>query len=484
MEKEFTPLCVVALSGLACVLGINFFGSIGTFILIPACICASAGIATLSVQTYRRAGGFLLWLGFGLAIGASLCIRIESRKKSVFTGIPAQSVSSLVGYASEDSRKTTGGGTVHRIRLVTVSSGFHTSQFPARGEAILFDNKDGHYNLGEIIEARVIIRRVSLPEKVYFEGSLISSQSRGYVGPGWELRSEVILALNRRIDLMGYPASALFRGLFLGNRDELPAEMIRGFTGTGTIHLLALSGLHVGIIYAILVFALRPVPGIVLKWGIGCLVVLSYLFLVGPRPSLVRATLMLIVAGLGFLLDRDFRPFNILAIVLIMALLVDPGSPFQPSFQLSFLAVAGALFGGRLFSVVGKTCLPRFIRIPLSSSLGAQIGTIPVVLGIFGTYYPIGVVTTLLLLPLVSAFIWSGVADLLLLSLAGAGLYEAGSRIMGILYDLIAAVNNFFLPVPGISQWFLPFYWSLLLGAVIVFNIYKLLIKRQRESVL
>jgi competence protein ComEC len=395
-------------------------------------------------------------------------------KLSVYTGIDTGRISVVTGHTVDDSRILRDGMTLHKIRLVEVSAASGQLSGPARGEAVLFDRTGKQYSMGELIRADAAVDRLAAEDRIYFEGTARDSRSLGFISPVLRLRAVIIRDLKFRIEFLGHPASSLFKGLLLGLRDDIPAEMMRGFTATGTVHLFALSGLHVGILYTLVILLLRPLPGRVLPWVGGSLIILFYLFLAGPRPSLIRATLMLMVAALGRLLDRDFRPLNILALVLLAIIMADPRSAFSLSFQLSFLAVAGIIVAGRHLSEVMKPYLPRFVRLPLSCSIGAGVFTLPLILEGFGVYYPIGILTTLLLLPFLTAFMWCGVILLLFLYAQLDFIVETGSVLMHWIYGVMSRLNALLSVVPGIPGEAISLYWMGVGGAAILFLSYRI----------
>lgn len=135
--------------------------------------------------------------------------------------------------------------------------------------------------------------------------------------------------------------SGLAAAMFLGARDELEPDEMQAFLETGTIHLLVISGLNVGILAACLFFALRiglaPRGWALAIVAIGCVL---YAVTTGAQPPVVRATVMVLVACLAMLLSRRALAFNSIATAGLVVLALNPAELFQAGTQLSFLSVA------------------------------------------------------------------------------------------------------------------------------------------------
>lgn len=318
------------------------------------------------------------------------------------------------------------------------------------------------------------------PER-YFVGTAHVVHADGFASPLLRFRAMVLKYLVSQIGKMGPPASSLFKALFLGIRDEIPEKMKKGFVVTGTYHFLAISGLHVGIVYLLVLILLKLLRWQFLRWALASGILLVYLILIGPRPSLVRATATAIVAGISALMDRDLDPFNLFGLVLLIILLINPVSVFSLAFQLSFLSIAGILFVGQALSRRVASVIPTVIRVPLACAVGAQFATTPIVITSYGVNYPVGIIVTAILIPIITVFIWSGVLILLLLPIGPSWIIEFSRAGLHMLYTTILTVVGWFPNNLGLTRWFLPYYWYLL-GIVIGLRVLNALGLRQRHS--
>ena len=173
------------------------------------------------------------------------------------------------------------------------------------------------------------------------------------------------------------------RALLLGDKSGLDEATRLTYTATGAVHVLAVSGLHTGVVAAIVVWLLAAVlrgrwPW--LQFGGLVLALVGYALLTGLSPSVLRASFMFAVVFAGRLLRLDGQPLNTLGAAAVMTLLVSPGSLFALGFQLSYLAVAGILLFYRSIARRLATGIKPvdWIGGAVAVSIAATVGTAPV----------------------------------------------------------------------------------------------------------
>lgn len=180
--------------------------------------------------------------------------------------------------------------------------------------------------------------------------------------------------------------SAVLSALTLGDKSRIDGATRELFSRAGVSHILALSGLHLGILFALFRFFVlsrchRHVSLVLLSW-IGLTVLWAYALLVGLPLSLVRAALMFTVMQVAACLRRDTSSVNNLALAALLLLLISPQSLFDVGFQLSFLSVFFILVLQPRLPVPRVTVRYRFLR-PFHDlaavSLCAWLGTAPLV---------------------------------------------------------------------------------------------------------
>lgn len=218
---------------------------------------------------------------------------------------------------------------------------------------------------------------------------------------------QFILNKLRSLDLNPVEFS-IISAITLGYKNDLSQDIQQSFRTTGTAHILAVSGMHVGIIYA-LIFGLVGFWGKRLRkhFSIQIIIILclwAYAFITGLSPSVVRATLILSVFCFSNIFNRKGFSYNSLFIAVFFMLLFKPFWIFDIGFQLSFSAVFSILLFHPLISktVVIKNKYLRYIWSLFTLSLAAQIGTFPICLYHFGTFPTFFFITNILIVPLVS----------------------------------------------------------------------------------
>ncbi|WP_210490316.1 ComEC/Rec2 family competence protein [Rufibacter aurantiacus] len=204
--------------------------------------------------------------------------------------------------------------------------------------------------------------------------------------------------------------------LVLGVQDELDAALRNAYARTGTMHVLAVSGLHVGLLYGVLLFFLKPLRrGKTSKLLIFFLVVgvvWFYAFVTGMSASVLRSVCMFSLVELGLLLRRRASILNTLAVVALVLLIYEPNFLYDVGFQLSFLAVAGIVLLQPLFLQFWnpENRAVRLVWELLVISVAAQLATFPLSLYYFHQFPVYFWLANLLAVPLTSIGLYIGVA--------------------------------------------------------------------------
>ena len=233
-------------------------------------------------------------------------------------------------------------------------------------------------------------------------------------------------------------ARGVLKALVTGDRQDISAEGREAFNRAGVGHLLAISGLHIGIIATVFFAMFRRLltASRFILWRawtckgaavLSIFPVLFYGFLAGMSPSTQRAVIMAAVFLLSFLLDEQHDPVNTLAIAAALILICHPPALFSISFQLSFAAVFAILYGlavirPRLLPPPGKSRIGYHLLSFLAVSGFALLGTLPLVMFYFNRVSLIGFLANLLLIPLVGfGVVPVGLLAAVLLPVSSAG---------------------------------------------------------------
>ena len=216
--------------------------------------------------------------------------------------------------------------------------------------------------------------------------------------PAWRLGQWA----RRRVDAAlaagaGRPGARLARALVLGDAAELPQRWRRGLRAAGLAHLVALSGLHVGLLAGCCLMAAAPLRR---GWGpvMGAFAAVAFLVIAGARPALVRATAMGLLAASALTLDRRPHGLAMLAILAAALALAEPALLGEPGYQLTCAATGGILWLTPRLEV-RWTGLPGWLRRPLALTCGAQLGGLPWALPAFGLLSPLAPLWNLVAVP-------------------------------------------------------------------------------------
>ena len=231
---------------------------------------------------------------------------------------------------------------------------------------------------------------------------------------------EKVVAYYRQLGFQG-DELAVLSALTVGDKDDLSEDITETYSVTGASHVLALSGLHIGFLYALFWFLFsplwrrfKPLKPVLLGVIICCL--WGFAFLTGLAPSVVRSVIMFSLLALSCLQSEKALSANTLAATAFLMLLYNPCWLFDVGFQLSFTAVAAILIFHPLFYAWCPTSnrLVRKVWGLMSLSVAAQIGTAPLVIFYFSRFSTHFLFTNLWVIPLASLIMYAGVLLLLL----------------------------------------------------------------------
>jgi competence protein ComEC len=250
---------------------------------------------------------------------------------------------------------------------------------------------------------------------------------RSWQGLNWWQRTKLHFLCYRHTLLKRYQQLgtshdqyAVLAAMTLGDKSAMPHELKEIYAVSGASHVLALSGLHLGIIYFLLSLLilgqrLRIISLMLVISGIW-----AFVLLVGMQPSVVRAAVMISVFALLSLVNRSRMSLNALSLTAIILLLVSPDSIYDVGFQLSFMAMLAIL---TIQPLLEKLIPRKFLfNHPVvrwawgvtTVSVAAQIGVAPLVAYYFGRFSTYFLLTNFVAIPAVIAILWLALASLLL----------------------------------------------------------------------
>ncbi|WP_276497461.1 ComEC/Rec2 family competence protein [Pontibacter litorisediminis] len=211
---------------------------------------------------------------------------------------------------------------------------------------------------------------------------------------------------------------AIASALILGVKDELDNSIRQAYADTGTMHVLAVSGLHVGLIYGVLMFLLARLTTTHRQGWLGAILLLLMLWLyalvTGLSPSVLRAVLMFSLVTVGMALRRRTVVYNTIAFAALVLLYFNPFNLLEVGFQLSFLAVLGIVYlQPRFYKLleVDNWLLDKVWAL-FTVALAAQLATFPLGLYYFHQFPVYFWLANILVVPAATLVLWSGVAAL------------------------------------------------------------------------
>jgi competence protein ComEC len=247
-------------------------------------------------------------------------------------------------------------------------------------------------------------------------------------------RFRFALALNDR-SLQG-----VVQALIIGDRSQLDNSIRDAYVRAGAIHILAVSGMHVGILYLAVAWLLAFMRHRKVEYTFCCLFILwFYAGLTGNPPSVLRATIMFSVILIGEQSSRKTTIYNLLAFSAFVIAVINPNHLFNAGFWLSHLAVLGiGMFYKRINSFFAfNFILFKWAWSVVAVSVAAQIFTLPIMLLLFNGFSVYFILSNLLVLPLVSIILLGA----LLLAIVPSGSFVF-QMFAGVVADLVRFIND------------------------------------------
>lgn len=301
---------------------------------------------------------------------------------------------------------------------------------------------------------REYMQRLKVEQQINTDFSMLKitgKDRKSLFSYAWKTREHLIE--NLRKEDFRKDELAVFQALILGQRREISDELYKNYAAAGAIHILAISGLHVGILLLLLNFLLKPLEklrfGKLLKPIILILLLWSFAFLTGFSASVVRAVCMFSFIAVGLQLKRKTSALNSLFLSLFFLLLINPHYIFQIGFQLSYLAVFSIItFQPVIYNLFKPASKPIDYFWKLTSvSLAAQIAVFPLSIFYFHQFPGLFLVSNLLVLPFLGIILAAGI---LVIGLASFGILP--NFIADLFGYILKALNLFIEKIAGVES--------------------------------
>jgi len=431
--QQFLPVVVI----LADIIPLYFFPRAVTLPTVAALTGAMLWLNRRKMHIHQLPV-FLLW---GLI--AAFVIAFRTVPEQGLLPRSLSKVTALEGTLAGDGRRTAGGSYIYQLNLEKVEMQ-NISQQMRRTVTVFAGGGKGFW--GDSVRF----------EKVKLGSSGQSFSAKKVVPLGsrntfYALRRRAVEAFTAKIQLVYGEKSFLAEALLTGSRDNMDPLLKEQFRRAGVSHVLALSGMHLGIISLFVFFIVHRFAGPRLSILAVNIVNVLYLLMAGLSPSLLRAVIMFALVSLGRLMGAKVSLMRILVFAFSLVLMIFPGYFFSISFQLSFLALAGILLFTTPISGFLERLMPGFLAAGIACSVAAVIMTAPISLYYFNVVYPAGIIASMVISPVVTIYMCLGLGCIFIPAPILMSLGHIQQPLFTFLYYLVIGIVGWSSVVPGIS---------------------------------
>jgi len=279
----------------------------------------------------------------------------------------------------------------------------------------------------------------------------------------WFYTSKLRTTIITHLEQSGFDKKALpvAMALLLGQQQDIDPDITKDYQYAGAVHILSVSGLHIGFIVLLINFLMRPIPntqkGRFLKLSISLLSLALFGILAGLAPSVVRSITMFSFVAVGHYWRRSTNIYHTLVVSIFLILLFQPYFLFDVGFQLSYAALFFIVW---LQPMLAKYWTPKnkmlqFFWDIITVSFAAQLGTLPLSVYYFHQFPGLFFVTNLLVLPLLSVIMLLGVLVITIATFTSLPIWcikplEWGISVMNTIIHWVASFESFiFTNIPS-----------------------------------
>lgn len=285
--------------------------------------------------------------------------------------------------------------------------------------------------------------------------SIISKKegSKTIFGTAQNIRSDIVAKLSDT--KLGIEERGIIQALILGEKKDVNPDLYKKYAAAGAVHILAVSGLHVGILYSLLLLLLHPLRyiqnGIQFQYVLIILILWLFAFLSGLSPSVTRAVTMFSVFAFAQIIYRKTSSLNNLFLSFFFLLIYNPLWLFQVGFQLSYLAVFFIVWLNPYFEKLWrpKNFALRKIYAISTVSICAQLGVMPLTLYYFHQFPGLFLITNIIILPVLGVIMALGIIVVILAVLQNLPDWSA------VFYNTIVRLMNDFISWVALQEQFL-----------------------------
>jgi competence protein ComEC len=281
------------------------------------------------------------------------------------------------------------------------------------------EKKNIKFNIGDAIYGKVkyhIPNKATLPnefdERNYMKNLKVSLTAYCFSNDMYITQKATKISISENIkntistkidELFSKLTAPIVKALILGDKTEIPQEIRQNFALSGTAHILAVSGLHVGIIAAIIFWLFSFVNIDWLKFFLFSTALWCYNYLIDFQPSAVRASLMITLYIFAKVIQRKPDPINIIALTCLLLLIFNPTTLYSAGFQMSIASITGIIllnpiiqnFFNNILNLSKIKLIGKTLATSLSITFSASIIVSPIVAYYFDMYSIISPLTNI-----------------------------------------------------------------------------------------
>lgn len=410
-----------------------------------------------------------------------LCVLLYSKilpvkdRNPFASPVPSEKIEFLFGKVSSNPVKSSFFGGTYKITLDVFEAKSENSRGNARGNVTVFvpaniveslypgklytSAKGSNFPLienGALVSCKVKYQNKKNLKNAFLAEEVSSLDSVSSVRNSYQKKATVLLKSKiikfrslcrlqfKRLMYAWGNSGGLLLALISGSREYTEEEVGAAFKNAGLSHILALSGMHLSLFGGIALFLGKKVSTKRIAAGIQLGALCFFVWFAGISPSLFRAFLSALIIFLASVLKINApEGLSVLSLTFLIHIMIFPGHIFDAGFMLSYSSLAGIILFSKSVKKLIHPLVPYKIRSSLGDSASAQATTAPVALSLFGKVMPIGIVASVVVSPLITVFLYFGLAGIVL-CLVLPFLSGPVSGIMNWIYNIIKLLVLFF----------------------------------------
>ena len=388
-----------------------------------------------------------------------------NRKPGFYIPFPSEDFKVLEGKLESDSVKKGVSEYIYHICAEKIISGKNITVFSESKIRVISSGENLLW--GDSVEVKNLIQI----KDDFYKGTVrvLEKNSDKF----FSIRRAVRKVIESKIQISG-SENGLSLALITGSRNDLISGDVLRFRKAGCSHLLALSGMHLGIISLFFYFIIKPAAGIRPALIIVNIINITYLLISGFSPSLIRACILSAVLSFAKAFNIKTPMHRALLLTFLINVLLAPDNTGSLSFQYSYLALAGIVLFAKPFYLIAVRFMPTYLSASVACSVSAQLFTSILSAYVFGEIFPSGILASVVITPVITVFMWISLIPVLIPSFqVFIPFYSVFRFINNLLAEFIVETVSFYSKFPSIR--FNSFSFTLLiifnLSVIIIFTV-------------